>query len=374
VLAPEKDGRADAYTDPRRVLARVQGDLERLSAGKEPLKLPEGIKPDALEAFVGAYRMALAGEAGANAALAAVAAEAKKRLEQTVDAAKREGPLNELKNPMEGDIAEYLKRLSALAEAPAEGADGMILRLAATMRLVDAALVLESGSFLYNESYDLFARKDTVYIRDLDLYRDDVYLRLPCRTLPGRRASLEAAAKRLGKAAGPLLSCPVPAAHQLDFDLMERFARDPSGSASAVLPPPLEKTNIEQPAEEPAAPAPPWDRWTAVVFMGENPDAAEKPLEAAAQIDVPGKLDWALFLFAFRPASKARDDKIKKLLAEVEKASRAAAKKSDEEFLLNDESINLRAFDGTDESLLGLLRVASSTGAANTTSAFYGIP
>ncbi len=108
--------------------------------------------------------------------------------------------------------------------------------------------------------------------------------------------------------------------------------------------------------------------------MADNPDEAEKVLKAAASKGTAQKLDFMLFLQAFRPPSKDRDQTIKKLQEEIDKASVAKAKKNDEAQLVDDETFERSVYDGTDESLVGTLRLASEVGAANTASAFYGIP
>ncbi|MDC3954896.1 ankyrin repeat domain-containing protein [Polyangium jinanense] len=366
-IAKPREPRTGEYDQPRRVLARMQGNLERVVDGKEPVKLPAGVEAHPFEALVGAYKAVLDGDASAADKLAAVAKEAQSKLDALV------GGSNDAK-PKDGSNADYVRRVGAIAAAKAEGPEGTMIRLVATMRLVDAALVLANGEDFQNADYNLFKRYEGVVLRETDRFRDGDWLRLPCRTILGRRALVEAAAKRLEKAAGPVLGCPTPKGRELDFDLMERFAKDPAGTVADVLPKKPEPPKETPAAADPAVPAEPWDRGDAIVFMGEKPDAAEKPLEAASKKDAVGKLDYALFLHAFRPQSAARDAKIKKLLGEVEKASRAAAKKNQDEVVLEDSSIDLRAYDGTDESLLGILRVASSTEAANTTSAFYAIP
>ncbi|MDI3282650.1 ankyrin repeat domain-containing protein [Polyangium sp. 15x6] len=374
-IAAPPEPRPGEYDQPRRVLARIQGNLERVADGKEPVKLPAGVEADPLEALVGAYKVVLASDPAAADALAKVAALAKARLDEKVSSALGERGREKASTPKGHEIETYTKHVSVLALEKPKGPDGLMLQLAATMRLVDAALVMESGHKVYDDAYDLFDRADLMLLRSLDHFRDDTWLRLPCRTILGRRALVEAAAKRLGQAAGPLLSCPTPEKHELDFELMERFAKDPGESAAAVRKPRKPETRRSRAIEPtPAAPAPPWDRDAAIVFMGENPDAAEKPLEAASKKDVVGKLDYALFLHTFRPQSAARDAKIKKLLGEVVKASTAAAKKNNDELLIEEPLFERRDYDGTDESLLGLLRFASSSTAAETTSSFYAIP
>jgi hypothetical protein len=373
--APAPAGpRPGEYDDPRRVLARIQGNLERVAAGKEPLQLPSGVEAHPLEALVGAYQAVLAGAPDAADKLGAVAAEAQSKLSGLIAAAERENPGLKSISLMEGDIAEYARRVSAIATAKAEGPEGTMIRLAATMRLVDAALVLASSDDYANSMYDLFLRSDMLFDTDREKFRENTWLRLPCRTISGRRALVEAAAKRLDKAAGPLLACPTPEGQERDFDLMERFAKDPAKAAAEVLPKKAEPKKSRPEEPEPTPPPEPWNRNAALLFMGDKPEAADKPLEAAAKTSTTARLDYVLFLHAFRPASKARDKKIKKLLGEIQKASVAAAKKSDDEYFAQEDPGDLTGYDGTDDSLLGILRYASESGAAQTEPAFYAIP
>lgn len=366
--------RPDEHTEPRRVLARIQGNLERVGAGLSAKAVPSGVKADEFEAFVSAYQAFLTGDAGTADKLAQVAKAAVKRLEAKVESAKRARGDGTDPLPKKHRIEDYLKLVSNAATAPVKNDTDLVARLAATMRLVDAVLLMESGGEVYDDAYDLFARHDEMLLRELDHFRDATWLRLPCKTILKHRKAIEAADKRLGAAAGPLLSCPVPAKHEHDYEAMHRWATQPGESAASFVPRPAPPEKKKEPAPEPVAPAPPWNLDTAIVFMADNPDAAEKPLAEAAGKNILGKLDYALFLQAFRPQSKERDAKIKELMDAVDKASAVAAKKLGDEFLIKDKTINRRDYDGTDESLVGSIRLASSSGSAATDSAFYAIP
>lgn len=368
------EARPNEYTAPRRVLARIQHNMERIAGGKEPIGVPPGIQSDALESFVPAYRLVLSGEAGAAEALANVVTIAKSRLAPKVASAKREELRDGQVLPKGHELSTYVKQVSEIAEVPVKDAEGLVVRLVATMRLVDAALLLESGHEVYDDSYDLFERYDEQLLGDLDHFRDASWIQLPCSTILTHRKSIEAADKRLGMAAGRILSCPVPEKKEHDYDLMEKLAKSPGEIATNVV------VRPEAPAKKPVSnepPAPPKKPWTwdqAIDFMEDDVDEAEKALSAASAKNAVGKLDYVLFLQVFRPQSKTRDDKIKKLIAELDKASIAAAKKRDDEFLADEPLFERRAYDGTDESLLGTIRFASASGSANTTSAFYSIP
>jgi len=368
------EDRPNEYTAPRRVLARIQRNLERVAAGKEPVGVPKGITTDALESFVPAYRLSLANDPGAAAALSKVASIAKSRLEPKIASAKREEARDGLVLTKGHDISTYVKQVSEAADAPVKDAEGLILRLVATMRLVDAVLLMESGHEVYDDSYDLFDRHDEHALSALDRFRDTAWIQLPCSTILTHRKAIQAADKRLGAASGRILSCPVPEKQEHDFDFLEKFAKSPAETASSFVVRPVEPAKKPAPNELPPPPAKPWTWDQAIDYMEDDPDAAEKAIAAAAEKDPVGKLDYALFLHAFRPQSPDRDGKIKKLQVEVDKASIAAAKKRGDEFLAEDPTFERRAYDGTDESLIGSIQLASSSGFVNTTSAFYAIP
>lgn len=366
--------RPDEYTAPRRVLARIQGNLERVAAGKEPTGVPKDVQADALESFVAAYRAVMKADPGAADALAKVATLANARLEPKIASAKKERERTGNSLAKGHEIETYVKLVSDIAKAPLQNPEDLVVRLVTTMRLVDAALVLESGHPVYDDAYDLFERRDEMFLRPIDHFRDATWIRLPCATVSKHRVALEVADKLLGKAGGPFLSCPVPEKWEHDYEFMERRAKSPGEWASAFAAPPAKTEKKSAVVATPTPPPPPWNWAQAVEFMNEDPEAAEKPLAAAAAKNIVGKLDYALFLQAFRPASKTRDEQIKKLMAEVDKASVTAAKKGGDEFLVQDGSIGRRDYDGTDESLIGSIRLASSSGAAMTSSAFYAIP
>lgn len=366
--------RPGEYTAPRRVLARIQRNLERIAGGKEPVGVPEGIKSDALESFVPAYRLAMSGDVGAAPALANVVTIAKSRLAPKIASAKREESRDGQVLPKGHDLSTYVKQVSEIAEAPVKDAEGLLVRLVATMRLVDAALLLESGHEVYDDSYDLFVRYDEHALGLLDRFRDASWIQLPCSTILTHRKAIEAADKRLGLAAGRLLSCPVAEKKEHDYDLLEQFAKSPGEQAAALVVRPEAPAKKPATKDPPKAPEKPWNWDQAIDFMDEDVEEADKVLSAASAKNAVGKLDYVLFLQAFRPQSKTRDEKIKQLAAEVDKASIAAAKNRGDEFLAEDTSLERRLYDGSDESLLGTIRLASSSGLAETTSSFYAIP
>ena len=173
----EIDERPGAYQAPRRVLARIQSDLERVGAGGFLRPLPLGEPRDPLEQVVQAYDAFLRGRVPLlRDHVAAIRAEAITRLG-------RDQP----------SIAANTPPLVALIRA---------------MRLASAALSIDPSQTL----------------------------RLPCSTVIGRAAAFTEAATALGEADGPLTSCPVIAG--TDFATQERLARDPARLAEAFRPAP----------------------------------------------------------------------------------------------------------------------------------------
>jgi hypothetical protein len=231
---------------------------------------------------------------------------------------------------------------------------------------VDAAVLLEIETYL---DYDLFARNQQAFWNMENLPLGGVWLRLPCRTVRGRRASLELALRWLGKVAGPLVGCPVPKGREHDLALAERLANDPTKipaelAKSPPASPPAEKRPRAVGYASP--PPPPWNRETAAAFMDRNPDAAERALCAPA--GALGMLDCALFLHAFRPPSPARDERIRRAMTAVDRASE---KLSSEGLAAIFVSV---PYDGSGASLVPSLVKASVSGTAITHGAFYAIP
>jgi hypothetical protein len=313
-----QDTRHDAYRDPRRILARIQSDLERNGAGHPAWPLPPGITGDPLEAVVDAYRLFLDGNAKAmDAQLKEVAAVANARL-----------------GAAQGGDAEtaaraqaYFARLGQAAAAPQPAT-----RLLAGLRMVDGILFLEALQWGPADPQARVALA-TPSLAPLN----DTWLRLPCRTIIGRQTALRAAQAALGELAGPMLSCP---SDNSDLAVLEAQAKAPAMLPTRNQPIPQRPT---MPEVEASSPPLPWDHETAVAWMDEDPDAAEAVLATAAT--PTQKLDYALFLHAIRPAGPDNMARITALLREVNAATR--------------DGTETPAYDGSDASLIPLLRKAS---------------
>jgi hypothetical protein len=327
------DEREGAASDPRLTLARVQSDLERIAAGAVPRPAASGPDRNAVEAIVEAYRRFLAGDTdGMDAALGRIG--------------------NQLPPDADEATVRYFDRLGQLARDRSA-----LVRLLAGLRRVDGTLFLLATIPM---QVDIEKRRVPRMRSSVPSPLNGTWLRLPCRTVIGRAAEFTTAAEAFGQSRGPFLSCP---ADNADFGELERLAGDPDAlepKAPRAAPVVTRTTGAA-----PAIPPQPWDRAAAVAFMADVPDGAAPILEKAASLDAVGKLDYALFLDAFRPASPARDGEIRRLLAEVVDAAMKAVPSG-----LDKPS----AYDGSDQSIVPVLVLASLSGVANTDSAFYAIP
>lgn len=332
----EVDPRPNAYSDPRRVVARIQSDLERTAAGHQSWPLPPGITGDPLEAIVDAYRLYLDGNAKAmDARLKEIAAEANARLAAALKA-----------NSDADTLAAATAYFARLTTAGTGGSPTS--RLLAGLRIVDGVLFLEAARW---SLADPVTRTVTVFGSIPDPV-SSTWLRLPCRTVIGRVGALREAQGVLGELAGPLLACP---SDNGDLAVLEAQAKAP-----AMLPirtQPIPPRPAALPRSEPSAPPTPWDHETAVMWMDEDPDAAEPVLAAAAS--AADRLDYALFLHAFRPAGPDNQARIHALLRAVDEV---ALPKADEMQVSVIGSPT--AYDGSDASLLAPLRLAVATDTA----------
>ncbi|MDP2698878.1 ankyrin repeat domain-containing protein [Thalassospira sp.] len=105
----------------------------------------------------------------------------------------------------------------------------------------------------------------------------------------------------------------------------------------------------------------------AIAKMAAEPAAAETAM--MQRDDGVGELDRMLFLFAFKPQDAARDDTIRALQGKIHRAVIP---------MISDLGLEIMAdpvpFDGSVESLLPTVIIASNMGYANSHSAFYAIP
>lgn len=329
----DMDPRQGAYLDPRRILARIQSDLERTSAGHQAWPRPQGISGDPLEAVVDAYRLYLDGNSkGMDARLKEIAAIANDRrtAARNADA------------DTAGRAQAYFTRLGDMVASPHPST-----RLLAGLRLVDGLLFMEAAHWSPADP----ATRVVVVLSGPPEPLTGTWLRLPCRTAIGRVAALAEAKTRMGDLAGPLLNCP---SDNGDLAVLEAQAKAPAMLPARVAPIP---PRAALPRSEPSAPPTPWDHETAVAWMDEDPAAAEAVLSTPAS--PADTLDYALFLHTFRPAAPDRQASIHALLRAVDAQSLARADQTQ----LNTIG-RPPAYDGSDESLLSTLRLAAVTAVA----------
>ncbi|MEO5560797.1 MAG: ankyrin repeat domain-containing protein [Dokdonella sp.] len=345
----DTDTRANAYSDPRRVFVRIQSNLERVAARRPRHVLPVGQAGDALERVVDAYAAFLEGDDPAmNAALADVAGAARKR-----------------RSALPTGEADYQRALAAEREAyfavidHAAASTSPLVRLLAGLRAADSVLFIETAQreFMTLATRRMNSKGPAQSVPDA---LDETWLRLPCRTVQGRAAQFATAAVEAKSLNGPLLACPLDTA---DPSRIEAIIAEPQRLMPHVDAAPAKVDSVASDV----APPPPWDRETAVQHMAKNPDAAEVALESATG-DAVGKLDFALFLHAFRKQTPTRDARIALLLEGVEESP------TNEDCCGEPIEGADAAYDGSDESLVPRIVWASESGVANSESAFYAIP
>jgi hypothetical protein len=345
--------RAAAVADPRNRLARIQSNLERVAAKQSRWPTAPGTETEtdtaALEKIVDAYALYLKGDFPA---MDSVLAQISK-----TTAARR----SNIAKPTDPTFTkESSARRSAYYAAldAAASRKSSLLRLFAGLRKVDATLFLKA---VQSEFADIHERTRYQSFATAPSGLDGMWLRLPCRTLIGRTAQFSADAVEMRALGGPSLACPVDST---DFAEIEALAKAPENLAPhRVL-----KRAPTTAAEEPVSLAH-WIRETAVAHMDSYPALAEIVLAGAAQVDAVGKLDYLLFLHALRPADLIRDATINRLLGAVRAIPTPDDACCGEP--VDEDRVN---YDGSDESLVPTIVWASSSGVANTQSAFYAIP
>ena len=336
LLSPLSHASAGQPSDALATIVRIQGDLERLAAGR-PRQIFE--KRDPLEEIVEAYADFLAGnDAAMDEKLAEIGTTAASRV-----AVRSVRPAT-IGRPQ--DVQAYLADLAASASNGSS-----LTRLLAGLRRVDGVLFLEATNWWVSA-----LGERALYGMQTEMPISQTWLRLPCRTVIGRASAFSIAADALGKLAGPLLSCPVDTD---SFEAMAALANDPAKltpHAARLSKPPL--TDIV-----PDMQGTPLDR--AIEGMADDPETADPVLAAAAaQRNGAAKLDYALFLHAFRPQSPARDARIAALLIEIDDLPPG-----------NDfDNDHGTQYEGSDASLVDTIEAASSSGRAQSESAYYAIP
>ncbi|WP_158621182.1 ankyrin repeat domain-containing protein [Dyella dinghuensis] len=317
------------YDDPYRVFIRIQSDLNRVAAGQPRRTVPDGASRDPIESIVDAYAAYLRhDETRMNEALAIAVGSAQQKMQ---DMPQWQAPMYE----------KYNARL-----ADAVRASQPLPHLLAAIRVVDTALYFEAGGLSPEQRDDQLGMHSSTPQPQAGLW-----LRLPCRSLHGHEKDFAANADALKSLSGPLLDCPsddqaimslagiagtpqLLKPHQMP-NCLNGVARD--GTCGAAI--------------APSKPSPPNPREVAIASMAMHPDAADPVLKQAAEKDLRGELDYALFLHAFRPHTPARDAQIQHLLDDIQGKSYVHQKPTGE--------FPITAYDGSDDSLVPRIILAS---------------
>ena len=287
VTGPYVIGRT--VTDSRFTLARIQTGLEHIAAGRPALTLTDRDMPDVSRPLLEAYRQYLAGDSdGMRTSLRQVREAIASRLD------------HENATDWDRDIHKRLKDYIAELDSKADTQQNLI-RLIVGLRATGAILLAESEA-----SFSIYFRDRSTY----PVIYSSVWLHLPCRTLVGRVEQVMAAEAALGGLAGELLSCP---GRRQDYEHLAAIASGNMEPKTFIRP-----SLVRAPGRKrQSIPADGWDRETAVAYMAMDPERAAPILKAASTVDDLGRLDYMLFLYAFRPATLKRDATIATLMEEI---------------------------------------------------------
>ena len=334
--ADEWKNAADPARDPRGMMVLIQSNMDRLSAGQPAWPAPQGVTPDPLLHIVDAYADFLHGDFKDMDASIAIAEQAAGKLY-----------LKHSWNSTADQKDTFDKNLAVAGQSPMP-----LVRLYAALRDVDGGLFSTMGN--------PYTR--TIYVmRGAPSPLDGTWASLPCRTVIGRVpqfVSVADALKSLG--GGPVLDCPVDG--PVDYAKDEMLALHPERLSPRVMPPSV----AHHVADAPIPPPPSGSRDAALDEMNTHPQQAAPILQHYAHVDALGELDYALFLHAFEPQTPARDGTIRALQADLQKKVMALSHHVDD--------FPPTPYDGTDASLLNIIRLASVNGVVNSESAFYAIP
>jgi len=338
VIGDSKDG----YEDPYRVFIRIQSDLDRVAAGQPRRPVPAGASRDPMESIVDAYAAYLKqDDAGMNEALAVAVASAQQKMQ---DMTQWQKPMYEKYNAHLADV------LHASQSLP---------HLLAGIRTVDTALYYEAGGLNPERRDDQIG----MHSRTLEP-QAGLWLRLPCRTLHSHEKDFVANANAFKNVPGPVLDCPSDDQAITSLAGIADAPRLLKPHQAPVCPNGVADDGTCYAAIAPSKPSPPTPREVAIAGMATHPDASEPVLKEAAEKDLRGELDYALFLHAFRPSTSTRDAQIQHLLDDVQAKSYLHRMPTSE--------FPVTAYDGSDDSLVPRI-ILASMGEDQSVSQ-YGIP
>jgi len=325
--------------DPRGLMVLIQSNLDRVSAGQSVWPTPKGFVPDGRLQIVDAYADFLYGDfGGMDAAIA--------KAEQAADVFRPEFP---------GQHAYDWKANNAEFHASflvATHSSSPLVRLYAALRDVDGSLFSTLGNPFDRTGPQMYVTASPL---------NGAWVRLPCRTVIGRVPQFVTATDVLKALGGPVLDCSVDG--PVNYAKDESLALHPERLSPHVAPPPAMREVTGSPGAS-AAPPPPDSRDAALAEMDTHPQQAAPILEHASHVDAQGELDYVLFLHTFEPQTPTRDATIRALQSDLyTKAMASPGKVGD---------FPLTPYDGSDDSLLNIIRLASEAGITN--SADYDIP
>lgn len=332
----------DDASDPRRMLSRVQSDLDRESAGQPVWSDPNDATADPLLKIVEAYADFLRDDFRSMDTQLSI-------IERSADNVRE-------RNTVYGTSTTYTQRnLIALDKnyRAATQNPSPLVRLYAAIRVVDGELFGSVGNPFNGTGPGNIHTASTSPL-------DGTWLKLPCRTIIGRVSKFVAASSTLKLLGGPVLDC--PDTDPTDYAVDESLALHPGLLRSHVNSQPADTSKLVVRFAKPQ----PSSRDLAIDEMGTHPQESAPILEHYSHVDALGELDYALFLHALTPETPARDTMIRGLLADVIEKTKAFSDR------IHD--FTPTPYDGTDSSLLNTIRLASITRVANSTPAFYAIP
>lgn len=245
-----------------------------------------------------------------------------------------------------GGDAGFYKSFTAAAQDPSP-----LVRLFAALRDVDGSLFSGLGNPFTRTADGMRGTPSPL---------DGTWMRLPCRTVIGRVPQFVAATDVLTSLGGPVLDCPTDG--PIDYAKDETLALHPEQLIPHVVPSPIVRKAVVTSSATP--PRSPGSREAALSEMDTHPQDAAPILERYSHVDARGELDYALFLHSFEPKTSARNATVHALQRNLyKKAMGSPGYVSD---------FPLTPYDGTDNSLLNIIRQASETGMTN--SSYYAIP
>ena len=324
--------------DPRGLMVLIQANLDRVSAGQPVWPAPKGVLPDGRLQIVDAYADFLQGNFdGMDAAMA--------KAEQAADVFRPQFPGQQAfdwkaKNP------EFHASFMAATHSSSP-----LVRLYAALRDVDGSLFSALGDPLDRTGPQRYVTASPL---------NGTWVRLPCRTVIERVPQFVNAAGELKSLGGPVVDCPVDGA--VDYAKDESVALHPERLSPHVAPPPAASEVASLPGA--STPPLPGSRDAALAEMDTHPQQAASILEHGSHVDARGELDYALFLHTFEPQTPTRDATIRALQSDLYTKAMASPGK------VND--FPLTPYDGSDDSLLKIIKLASEAGITNGSD--YDIP